>query len=83
VDEKQGASHAPEGIEEPVEGTMAGEYSGTLDQSGVSMSFAFATASIVSTAADIRQFGTTRIVSTHIDTVQFRRCSQSCVVGQA
>jgi peptidoglycan/LPS O-acetylase OafA/YrhL/CubicO group peptidase (beta-lactamase class C family) len=42
--------------DEAIEGTLARGYSGAVDQTRVAMSFAYATANIVSTAGDVRQF---------------------------
>ncbi|HET9224589.1 MAG TPA: serine hydrolase, partial [Roseiflexaceae bacterium] len=42
--------------DEAIEGIMARGYSGAVDQTKVAMSFAYATANIVSTAGDVRKF---------------------------
>jgi D-alanyl-D-alanine carboxypeptidase len=42
--------------DETINGVMAHGYSGAVDQSKVAMSFAFATANIVSTTSDVHQF---------------------------
>lgn len=42
--------------DEPVPGTASRGYSGSADRTNVAMSFAFATANLVSTAADVRRF---------------------------
>jgi D-alanyl-D-alanine carboxypeptidase len=42
--------------DETIEGVQARGYSGAVDQTRVAMSFAYATANIVSTAGDVRQF---------------------------
>jgi CubicO group peptidase (beta-lactamase class C family) len=42
--------------DEEIQGVMAHGYSNTIDQTNASMSFVFATASIVSTADDVRRF---------------------------
>jgi CubicO group peptidase (beta-lactamase class C family) len=42
--------------DEPIDGVLARGYSGAVDQTRVAMSFAYATANLVSTAGDVRTF---------------------------